>query len=64
MATAVQAKPKSRNKFKAFLFSRPTKPYVNPYLGGVMLGVVLFLAFFLTGNGLGASGGLNPSRAR
>jgi uncharacterized protein len=55
----VQARPKSSNKFKAFLFSRPTKPYVNPYLGGVMLGVVLFLAFFLTGNGLGASGGLN-----
>lgn len=59
MATAVQAKPKSSNKLKAFLYSRPTKPYVNPYLGGVMLGVVLFLAFFLTGNGLGASGGLN-----
>ncbi|MBD3387055.1 YeeE/YedE family protein [candidate division KSB1 bacterium] len=35
------------------------KPYVHPYLGGVLLGLVLFLAFFLTGNGLGASGGLN-----
>jgi hypothetical protein len=32
---------------------------VHPYLGGTVLGVVLFLAFFLTGNGLGASGGLN-----
>jgi uncharacterized protein len=59
MATAVQAKPKPKNRFKAFLFGRPEKPYVNPYLGGVMLGVVLFMAFFLTGNGLGASGGLN-----
>ena len=41
------------------LFQRPEKPYVHPYLGGALLGVVLFLAFFLTGNGLGASGGLN-----
>ena len=35
------------------------KPYLNPYVGGVLLGIVLFLAFFITGNGLGASGGLN-----
>jgi uncharacterized membrane protein YedE/YeeE len=35
------------------------KSYINPYLGGVLLGIVLFLAFFITGNGLGASGGLN-----
>jgi hypothetical protein len=32
---------------------------VHPYLGGFLLGLVLFSAFFLTGNGLGASGGLN-----
>jgi len=59
MSTAEIVKPKPTNKFKAFLFSRPEKPYVNPYLGGTLLGIVLFLAFFLTGNGLGASGGLN-----
>jgi len=35
------------------------KPYINPYLAGTLLGVVLFLAFFITGSGLGASGGLN-----
>ena len=35
------------------------KPYMNPYLAGTLLGVVLFLAFFITGSGLGASGGLN-----
>ena len=35
------------------------KPYVNPYLAGTLLGVVLFLAFFITGSGLGASGGIN-----
>lgn len=44
---------------KALLFRRPAKPFVNPYLGGALLGVVLFTAFFITGNGLGASGGLN-----
>ena len=46
----VQAKTASRSEPRAF---------VNPYLAGLALGLVLFLAFFLTGNGLGASGGLN-----
>ena len=32
-------------------FNRPTKPYVNPYLGGAILGVVLFLAFLSPGTG-------------
>jgi uncharacterized protein len=41
---------------KKSFFNWPAKPYVNPYLGGAILGVVLFLAFFLTGNGLGSSG--------
>lgn len=35
------------------------RPYLNPYLAGALLGVVLFASFFLTGNGLGASGGLS-----
>ena len=35
------------------------KPYLNPYLSGTLLGIVLFLAYFITGSGLGASGGLN-----
>ena len=34
------------------------RPYVNPYLAGVLLGLVLFTSFFLSGNGLGASGGV------
>ena len=33
-------------------------PLWNPYVAGAFLGVVLFAAFFLTGHGLGASGGL------
>ncbi len=40
-------------------FALPARPYIHPYLGGVLLGVVLFLAFLLTRNGLGASGGMN-----
>lgn len=42
---------------KKSIFNRPEKPYVHPYFGGVVLGIILFLAFFLTGNGLGSSGG-------
>jgi hypothetical protein len=34
------------------------KPYWNPYVAGVLLGVVLFASFYLSGHGLGASGGL------
>jgi len=32
--------------------------YMNPYLAGTMLGIVLLLAMFLAGRGLGASGGM------
>ncbi|MBN1450445.1 MAG: YeeE/YedE family protein [Anaerolineales bacterium] len=48
MTTAIQNKKGS--------FSRSPKPYVHPYFGGMVLGIVLFLALFLTGNGLGSSG--------
>jgi uncharacterized membrane protein YedE/YeeE len=41
------------------LTRRTARAYVNPYLAGILLGIVLFLAFLITGNGLGASGGLN-----
>ncbi len=37
--------------------NKSPKPYVNPYFGGMALGIVLFLAMFFTGNGLGSSGG-------
>jgi len=39
--------------------SKMEKPYTNPYLTGAILGLVLFMAFLLTGSGLGASGPLN-----
>ena len=32
--------------------------YMNPYVAGTMLGLVLLLAMYLSGRGLGASGGL------
>ena len=34
------------------------RDYMNPYLAGVLLGVVLLAAMYLSGRGLGASGGL------
>jgi uncharacterized membrane protein YedE/YeeE len=35
------------------------RPYLNPYLAGTLLGVVLFLSFFITGGGLGASAAIS-----
>lgn len=37
----------------------PPKPYSNPYLVGIGLGIVLLLAFVIMGRGLGASGAAN-----
>lgn len=34
------------------------KPYMNPYFAGILLGVVLYISFFIFGHGLGASGGV------
>jgi uncharacterized membrane protein YedE/YeeE len=34
------------------------RPYWNPYVAGVLLGIVLAASFLLTGHGLGASGAL------
>ncbi len=35
--------------------------YLNPYLGGVLLGLVLLSAFFISGRGLGASGAIKST---
>ncbi len=61
MTTITPSEPKSSflGSVKRVLTSRKEKEYINPYLGGILLGIVLFSAFFLTGNGLGASGGIN-----
>ncbi|KPP95230.1 MAG: sulfur transport protein with DUF4341 domain [Bacteroidetes bacterium HLUCCA01] len=34
------------------------KPYMNPYFAGFLLGCVLLGAFYISGRGLGASGGM------
>lgn len=39
------------------LTSKPA-PYTNPYLAGILLGIVLLAAFVISGNGLGASGAM------
>ncbi len=55
-STGIQKKSSSK---RTFFQRRESKPYVDPYLAGALLGLVMFTSFFLTGNGLGASGGLN-----
>ncbi|MBN1638624.1 MAG: YeeE/YedE family protein [Ignavibacteriales bacterium] len=34
------------------------RKYMNPYLAGVLLGILLLLTIYITGRGLGASGGV------
>jgi uncharacterized membrane protein YedE/YeeE len=43
--------------------SKETKvrKYINPYLGGVLLGIVLLAANFVSGRGLGASGAIKST---
>jgi uncharacterized membrane protein YedE/YeeE len=43
--------------------TRPPRPYANPYLTGVALGLVLLAAFIVMGRGLGASGAFASSAA-
>lgn len=38
-----------------------SKKYLNPYLGGVLLGIVLLSANFIAGRGLGASGAIKSA---
>jgi len=38
---------------------REPRPYVNPYVAGTLLGIVLFLSFYVTGGGLGASAAMS-----
>ena len=38
-----------------------SKKYFNPYFGGVMLGLLLLVTFYITGRGLGASGAIKST---
>lgn len=42
---------------------RPDTPYLNPYLAGIGLGLVLLAAFVIMGRGLGASGAFSSTVA-
>ena len=42
---------------------RPDNPYLNPYLAGIGLGLVLLAAFVIMGRGLGASGAFSSTLA-
>ena len=42
---------------------RANRPYMNPYLAGIGLGLVLLASFVLVGRGLGASGAFNSTIA-
>ena len=48
---------------KATEKARVAQPYMNPYLAGIGLGLVLLAAFVLVGRGLGASGAFNSAIA-
>ena len=37
--------------------------YLNPYLGGILLGLLLLFSFYITGRGLGASGAIKSTVA-
>lgn len=41
--------------------SKKNNHYINPYLGGVLLGLVLLAANFISGRGLGASGAIKST---
>jgi len=43
--------------------SRTPRPYANPYLAGVGVGLVLLAAFVIMGRGLGASGAFSSAAA-
>jgi len=40
---------------------RKVRNYINPYIGGVLLGIVLLAANFVSGRGLGASGAIKST---
>jgi len=42
-------------------FSQTPRQYLNPYLAGVLLGLVLLASFLIAGNGLGVSGAVSQT---
>ncbi|MFN2601187.1 MAG: YeeE/YedE thiosulfate transporter family protein [Gemmatimonadaceae bacterium] len=54
MASAVAPFPETRSLWDRVAIA--SRPYSNPYLTGVLLGLVLLAAYVIMGRGLGASG--------
>lgn len=50
-------------EYLAHTDEHPPRPYTNPYLAGIGIGLVLLAAFVLVGRGLGASGAFNSTIA-
>jgi uncharacterized protein len=39
--------------------TKAARPYLNPYVAGTLLGLVLFASFYVTGGGIGASAAMS-----
>jgi len=51
-------------KMEEVKLQKPPKKYMNPYLAGVLLGIVILLSFYFTREGLGASGAFKRGVAK
>ncbi len=51
-----------KNNHKPIVMNQErSKTYLNPYIGGVLLGLILLLTIFISGRGLGASGAIKSA---
>ncbi len=54
----MSSKRKKRTKWlKNFKFNKRSNRYINPYVGGFLLGLLIIVALYFSGEGLGSSGG-------
>jgi len=54
----MSTKRKKRTKWlKNFKFNKRSNRYINPYVGGFLLGLLIIVALYFSGEGLGSSGG-------
>jgi uncharacterized protein len=51
-------------KMEDIKIQKPPRKYMNPYLAGVLLGIVIILSFYFTREGLGASGAFKRGVAK
>ncbi|MDA3865523.1 MAG: YeeE/YedE thiosulfate transporter family protein [Salinivirgaceae bacterium] len=48
---------------KTYIMTQKSDKYMNPYLAGVLLGLLLLATFYISGHGLGASGAVKEFTA-